>query len=363
MDASTPQGPRAGGQTAAKAALTAEATQEAARQRAVWRWALFGLVFNVALTLIKWLAYLITLSAVILTDAIESLVNVLSASFVLYAVWLSHQPRDSDHPYGHGKVEYFSAGFEGALVLGAAGSIVAVSLSRLIQPVQPQSLEVGAAMSLGFALVTLVVGQRLLQAGRQHRSLSLEADGLHVRADAITSFGSCVAVLAVLWTGQLWLDAALPLVAALWLGVSGARVVRRAVGGLMDEADAALLGQIAAALEAAREPGWLSPHHVKVHRLGPALHIDMHMVFPAYWTIERVHQCSQRVEAALIQAFGPLTEVMVHMESCTPTSCAYCDVEGCPIRQLAFEGRSPWDEAQIRAPHRASKPSPQAPDE
>lgn len=330
--------------------------QEQTRQRAVWRWAIFGLGFNVVLTLVKWAAYALTLSAVILSDAIESLVNVLSASFVLYAVWLSHKPRDFDHPYGHGKVEYFSAGFEGALVLGAAGSIVAVSVARLIQPVKPHDLELGAVLELGIAVVTLIGGQLILSAGKRWRSQALEADGVHVRSDAITSFGSFLAVIAVLWTGKLWLDAVVPLIFAVWLGLNGVSVVRRAVGGLMDEADPELLGRIAAALEQIRQPGWLSPHHVKVHRLGPNVHIDMHMVFPSYWSIERVHDASKAIEVRLIQEFGALTEVMVHMESCTPKSCSYCDMTDCPIRSHELISVNRWDIEQIRAPHRAQGP-------
>lgn len=330
--------------------------QEQQRQRAVWRWAIFGLGFNVALTIVKWVAYALTLSAVILSDALESLVNVLSASFVLYAVWLSHKPRDFDHPYGHGKVEYFSAGFEGALVLGAAGAIAAVSVARLIQPIKPHALELGAALELGIAFVTLIGGQLILSAGKRWRSQALEADGVHVRSDAITSFGSFFAVLAVLWTGQLWLDAAVPLIFAVWLGLNGVTVVRRAVGGLMDEADPELLGRIAAALEQLRQPGWLSPHHVKVHRLGPNVHIDMHMVFPAYWSIERVHDASKAIELRLVQEFGALTEVMVHMESCTPKSCSYCDMNDCPIRSHELVRINHWDIEQIRAPHRAQGP-------
>lgn len=326
---------------------------EAKRQRSVWRWALFSLGFNVTLTLAKWTAYALTLSAVILTDAIESLVNVLSASFVLYAVWLSHQPRDKDHPYGHGKVEYFSAGFEGALVLGAAGSILAISVSRLIAPVEPQSLGLGAAIELGIALVTLIGGQLILRAGKQLKSQALEADGVHVRSDAITSFGSFFAVLAVILTGLMWLDAVVPIFIAIWLGANGIGVVRRAVGGLMDEADDEILGEIAQALEEVREPGWLSPHHVKVHRLGPSVHIDMHMVFPAYWTLDHVHECSKAIELEMVKRFGEQTEVMLHMESCTPQSCAYCDVQECPIRAHEFVRRNTWDAALIRAPHRA----------
>ena len=324
--------------------------------RTVWRWAVFGMVFNLCLTGGKWAVYAFTLSAVILSDAIESLVNVLSSGFVLYAVWLSQRPRDVDHPYGHGKVEYFSAGFEGALVLGAACAIAGVSIWRLVEPVQPHLLGWGAAMELLIALVTLGVGQAMIRAGTKWESMSLKADGVHIRSDAITSGAAFVGILAVLFTGQMWLDATVALMVSVWLMINGVMVVREAVAGLMDEANPELLDEIAASLESVRQPGWLAPHHVKVHRLGPSVHIDMHMVFPAFWSIEEVHAHTQTIERALAVQFGTQTETMIHMESCTPRSCSYCVVEDCPIRQHPFKRKLAWDSAQIRATHRAKLP-------
>lgn len=323
-------------------------------QRTVWRWALFGLVFNVVLTGSKWVAYALTSSTAVLSDAIESLVNVLSSSFVLYAVWLSHRPRDVDHPYGHGKVEYFSAGFEGALVLGAAMSIAGVAIWRLIEPVAPQRIGLGLVLELAISVVTLVVGTMMIRAGKKWQSMSLEADGVHIRSDAVTSFAAFFGILGVLLTGWVWLDASVALVVALWLAWSGVMVVRQAVGGLMDEADPDLLEEIAQSLMEIRKPGWLSPHHVKVHRLGPGIHIDMHMVFPAFWSIEHVHECSSQIDAHLRQRFGESVEVMVHMESCRPNSCGYCTIEDCPIRQHPFVQELEWDGDMIRATYRVS---------
>lgn len=319
----------------------------------VWRWAIFGMGFNLCLTASKWAVYAFTLSAVILSDAIESLVNVLSSGFVLYAVWLSQRPRDVDHPYGHGKVEYFSAGFEGALVLGAACAIAGVSVWRLLEPVQTYRLGWGAALELLIALVTLVVGQAMIRAGTKWESMSLKADGVHIRSDAITSAAAFLGIMAVIFTGKAWLDAAVALLVSVWLIFSGVMVVREAVAGLMDEANPELLDEIAESLESVRQPGWLAPHHVKVHRLGPSVHIDMHMVFPAFWSIEEVHGHTKVIERVLAERFGAQTETMIHMESCTPQSCGYCAIEDCPIRQRPFERKLNWDSAQIRATHRA----------
>lgn len=324
------------------------------------RWAIVGLVFGVVLIVAKWTAFLLTDSAAILSDAMESGVNVLSSAFVLYAVWLSNQPRDDDHPYGHGKVEYFSAGFEGALVLFAALSIAVVAISRLISPVDIQRIEFGLAAQLGISIVTLIVGQAVLRAGERLNSPSIRADGIHIRSDALTTFGTFTGLLVVWLTEILWLDTVIALIVAIWLGFSGAKVVREAIGGLMDEADPELLDEIAGVLEATREPGWISPHHAKIHHLGRAIHVDLHMVFPAYWSLQQTHAASERIEDAFIEEFGWGTELMLHMESCTPKSCSYCDVEGCPIRSSDFVQRNQWDGAHIAMRHRAEPVLPEA---
>lgn len=327
-------------------------TQSSRDGAGAMRWALVGLVFSVVLIVAKWAAFLLTGSAAILSDAMESGVNLLSSGFVLYAVWLSNQPRDEDHPYGHGRVEYFSAGFEGALVLFAALSIAVVAIGRMIEPVTLQRLELGAVIQLVISVVTLGVGQAILRAGRRLRSPSIVADGVHIRSDAFTTFGTFVGVVVVWMTGIVWLDTLAAIIVSVWLAGSGVQVIRSAVGGLMDEADPELLDEISQVLEDTREPGWIAPHHAKVHHLGRAFHIDLHMVFPAYWSLKQTHEVSERLEDALEARFGEGTDLMLHMESCTPKSCSYCDMPECPIRAHEFVERNQWDAQYISAMHR-----------
>ena len=332
------------------------------QKRQAWRWALFSLCASLALMGLKWWAFWLTQSTAILSDAIESGVNILSSSFLLFAIWLSNQPRDEDHPYGHGKIEYFSSGFEGALILFAGLAIAVTGMVRMLDPEPLMRLGVGAAFEAGIGVVTVLVGWALIRAGRRLDSPSLEADGVHFRSDAITSFVTAAGVLLVWATGFVWLDALVALVLGCWLVINGTSVVRHAIGGLMDEASPELLDRIAQALEAVRQSGWLAPHHTKIHRLGRTLHIDLHMVFPAYWSIERVHGISKTIERQLQSEFGPQCEVMLHMESCTPRSCSYCDMPQCPIRQHPFIARHDWNGEQIARPHRApghQEPGPQ----
>jgi cation diffusion facilitator family transporter len=313
---------------------------------------MFSLLTSLSLTAAKTGVWWMTRSAAVLSDALESIVNILTSAFVLYAIWFANKPRDADHPYGHGKVEFFSAGFEGALILFAALAILGVGLVRLFDLQLPEALELGAALQAAISVVTFILGQLIIRAGRRYGSPSLEADGQHIRADAITSLGVLVGILGVMATGWAWLDPLFALTVGTWLAMSGVRVIREAIGGLMDEADPALMGEIAATLYAMRKPGWIAPHHAKIHRLGRSFHLDLHMVFPRYWSLEQAHDASEEIEAALRTRFGQEAELMLHMESCTPRSCSYCDVVDCPVREAAATERPVWDAAHISTPHR-----------
>ncbi|MCB9507654.1 MAG: cation transporter [Myxococcales bacterium] len=313
----------------------------AARSASV-RWALVGLVGSVALIALKGLGYVVTGSAAMLSDALESLVHLVTSSFALYAVWLGGLPRDANHPYGHGKVEYLSAAVEGVLVLVAGVGVAIIGVRRLAAPVELPSMWLGAGFSLAAALIALLLGQLLLRAGRRLNSPTLEADGVHIRADALTSFGAFFGLAVVALTGWVVLDALIALGLGLWLIWHGGVVVRAAVGGILDEVRPGLLDRIGQSLLVAREPGWILPHATKVHRLGQAVHIDLHLVFPRYWPLERAHAASHAAADAIRREFGDETDVMVHLESCEPTNCVACDVDDCPVRSAASDGIGDW---------------------
>lgn len=320
--------------------------------RQVIRWAAFGLGISIALIVLKFAAYAITGSAAMLSDALESGINVFTSGFALFAVWLSAQPKDANHPYGHGKIEYVAAAIEGVLVAAAGIGVLLVAVRRLVEPQALERLDVGLILTFLVAWIALIAGTLLVRAGRAHESPTLEADGVHIRADAFTSFGAFVSTLLVHWTGLVWIDAAAAMALGAVLVVSGIRVLRRSVGGLMDEAVPGLLDQIGEVLVEVREPGIIAPHAVKVHRLGQAIHIDLHLVLPRFWSLERAHDVSHRAEDALRDAFGTSSEVMLVYEPCTERSCSYCDLAECPIRSTTFVARLPWTGERIARRHR-----------
>lgn len=311
------------------------------------RWGIFALVLSTALMFAKFGAYLATQSAAVLSDALESIVNIVTSGFALFAVWLSAQPRDFEHPYGHGRIEYIASALE-AVALGVAGAaIIIVTTTRYQQGAVVVDTGTGSVYVTLIAVAALLGGTLLVRRGRKLDSDTLIADGLHIRADAYTTFGTLAALLLVEFTGVVFFDYLVSYLIGVWLCIHCVLILREAAEKLMDRADPALLDDIAELLESIREPGWTSPHQTKVQRLGRDIHVDIHMVFPRYWDLVKTHACASKMEAALEERFGRRSEMMVHMEPCRDRGCATCDKDDCPIRKKAFEGRVAWTGARI----------------
>lgn len=325
-----------------------------AAHRSSIRWAVFGLIASIVLIAIKLAGYFVTHSTAVLADALESCVHIVTSSVALFAVWLSAQPGDDNHPYGHGKVEYLSAGLEGILVLGTGIAIVVLSVWRLLNPIALPDLHLGALVELLAGVVAFAAGTALARAGRRNNSPTLEADGVHIRSDAYTSFAAFVGVGLAVVTGADWLDAAIALIVGVALTYTGGRVAREALGGIMDEANPELLTRIADVFRNVRSPGWIAPHAVKVHRLGQSIHIDMHVVFPYYWSLETAHDATHVLIDALRDEFGERTEPMIHAEACVPSNCGLCDVLDCKVRQSEFQGLPEWTPERIGRRQRPS---------
>jgi len=298
-----------------------------------------------------------------MSDALESVINIVTSGFAVYAVWLGGKPGDHDHPYGHGRIEDISVAVEGVLVFGAGAAISIVGVRHLFEPPALQNLDAGAIAFAIIGAVTFMAAQALVAAGRRYDTPALVADGEHLRADAVTTLGVLIGLVLVRLTGLVVLDALVALAIAAWLLWTGGSLVRRALRGLMDEVDPERMAAVADGLEKARQPGWLAPHRARVHRLGPKSHVDIHLVAPRYWSLEQAHEVTERVEDALREVLGAQSEANVHMEPCTDMNCPRCDVEDCPIRAAAFAGRAPWTAADIAQIHRRTVPPNALPSE
>jgi cation diffusion facilitator family transporter len=303
--------------------------------------ALFALLVTLGVMAIKFATYFLTNSTAVLSDALESIINVITGAFMLISVIISSRPADKSHPYGHGKIESFSAGLEGGLILLAAIIIAIEAAPRFFDPMPPQRLGIGILMLLGAGFVNLTLGLYLLRFGRRHGSDALIADGQHLLTDFYTSAGVILGLIGVRATGWNWLDPLVACLVAVNILIPGMRLVRISIRSLMNEADPEVLQRIAAALEQIKSPVWLAPHDLRVIRSGKYYHIDLHIHLPHYWTLSQAHKVEEEVAAALLETIGAEGDVMIHLDPCEPSKCSNCSLESCPERQHPFtEGGS-----------------------
>lgn len=300
-----------------------------------------SLLTSIVLLVVKFVAYRMTGSSAILSDALESIVNVLAAGFALGGIFFAGRPADRNHPYGHGKVEFFSAAFEGGLISFAALLIVGEAVRAFYVRPETRQLDVGLALVAAAGVVNCLLGLFLIRTGRRHNSLTLVADGQHVLSDFWTSAGVIVGLGLVLVTHIWWLD---PLVAAaigLNLFRTGFGLVRTAAGGLLDEEDPDLVARLVRSIEENVVPGIIRVHSLRAIRAGRFHHVDAHLVVPEVWTVERAHHMGDVLEAKVIAGARLDGEISFHLDPCERSYCRWCEVSECPVRVEPFRTRPP----------------------
>jgi cation diffusion facilitator family transporter len=307
------------------------------------RLGLLSLVVSVGLVAIKFYAYHLTRSQAVLTDALESIINVFTSGFALYSLYLASLPKDENHPYGHGKVENLSLGFEGGLIF-MAGAFILYSASRsLLHPHPVGRPDWGVALLASTAVVNLAVGLVLVRAGKRLKSVALVGDGQHLYIDALTSIVSSGALVLVAATGMVRFDAGAALLLGGFILVNGWRMLRRSISGLMDETDTAIVAEVIAEMQAQRRAPWIDVHNLRVQRYGANLHIDCHMQMPYYFTLEEVHSQLFDIEELIKERFAVDVEMFVHADPCTFAACSLCLMAECPVRLHPFRHEVIWD--------------------
>jgi cation diffusion facilitator family transporter len=304
-------------------------------------------VTSLTLLLAKFGAYYLTDSKAVLSDAIESIINVVTGAFLMVSLVISSKPVDENHPYGHGKIESFSAGLEGGLIVIAAIIILVEAIPVFFAPQAPRNLGPGLYILGAAGAVNLVVGIYLLQAGRKYKSDALKADGYHLLTDFYTSAGVIIGLLLYSFTGFLWLDPLIACLVALNILVSGLRLFNRSFKNLMDEADPELLERIVEGLNRIKKPGWLYPHKLRALRSGRYHHVDLHISLPHYWTLTQVHEAEQEITNALLEALGEEGDIMIHIDPCEPPYCPVCNVDNCSERKIGFSSAPQWSVKEV----------------
>jgi cation diffusion facilitator family transporter len=288
-----------------------------------------AVIVGISLLVLKFIAYYLTGSVAIFSDAMESIVNVLASLFAFYSLSLAHEPADKEHPYGHGKIEFFSAGFEGGLILAAAIVITVRTISVMIAgQIEVQKAGFGLILVALAMVVNGGVGVFLIHTGQRKGSLTLEADGHHLLSDAITSIAVLMALAIVALTGWTYADPIVALLMAVYIGYLGIRLLRRAGAGLMDRqdmADEVLLCQILDGHVGAcgKEPRICGYHKLRHRHSGRYHWVDFHIMVPWRLDIAHGHKIASTIEYEIEQAVGE-GKASAHVEPCTDQKCPAC---------------------------------------
>lgn len=298
---------------------------------------------SILLFSIKVLAYYLTHSVAVLTDALESTVNVVTGFTGLYSLRLAAKPRDQGHPYGHGKVELLSASFEGILILVAGLVIVYESLINLMHPHAVKQLDTGIVLISITAIVNYLIGAWCIRTAKKHHSVALEASGKHLQSDTWTTAGIIGGLVLLRFTGIAWVDSAVAIIFATVIIVEGYKIIRQTVAGIMDEADIELLKQLIDVLNKNKKPAWIDLHNLRAIKYGSILHLDCHFTVPWYFNVNEAHDEVKALDQLIGKHFQQSLEMFVHTDGCVPPgSCRVCPLEHCRVRQSPFEGRLEW---------------------
>ncbi len=298
----------------------------------------------------KLAAYTLTGSSAVFADAMESTLNIVSAGMLILALSIAARPPDPSHPYGHGKVEFLSAGVEGAAITFAALVILVQGVRELIAGPELQNLDIGLALLAVSATANAGLGRYLTRVGRKTHSDALIADGRHVLADVWTSVGVIGGLIVVSLTGWIWADPLIAIAVAIHVAWQGYRLLHDSVAGLMDEADESLIESTTSLLEAARQRSWIDLHGFRSWRSGARRHIDFHLTVPRYFDVDQIHAIHDEIEALLfsVDEFGG--DVVVHFDPCDESECVHCTMTDCAIRRHPLVRREPF------TPDRAIRP-------
>ena len=300
-------------------------------------------IVAVVLFVFKIIAWWMTKSVAVLTDALESTVNVVAGFISLYSLYVASKPRDKEHPYGHGKAEFVSAAIEGSLVAIAGFVIIYEAIDNFIHPHTIQKLDTGMVI-IGFtAIFNYATGWYAIRVGKRNNSLALVATGNHLQSDTYSTIGIIAAMAVIFLTGWIWMDGVIAIGFAFFIIYTGYTIVRSSIAGIMDEADHALLEKLVSKMNDNRRENWVDLHNLRIIKFGSVIHVDCHLTVPWYLNVHEAHNEVDAFSEIARNEFGESVELFVHADGCLDFSCRICNKQDCPQRKNTFEKRIEWD--------------------
>ena len=299
---------------------------------------------SILLFVTKFIAYFLTNSSAILTDAIESIVNIITGAFALYSINYAAKPKDEDHPYGHGKIEFFSSGFEGSMILLAGIAMIFKGVMAFFEPDSLTNIDVGLYMSLFAGIINFIFGRLLIVRGKKQNSHTLIAEGEHLLSDTYSSVAIVVGLALIYLTHIVWIDYVVTIGMGLFIAYSGLRIVRVSIDNLLDKADLEELNKLIATLEKNKKENWIDIHNLRVLKYGDHLHVDCHVTLPWYFSLETAHDEVDSIGKLIKEELGEKIEFFIHTDPCVrPLSCSICPMLACKERKADFVKRIVWD--------------------
>jgi cation diffusion facilitator family transporter len=302
----------------------------------------FVTTLSIILFVLKFVAYFMTHSLSVLSDALESIVNVLAGLIGLYSLYVASKPKDKDHPYGHGKVEFLSATVEGTLMIVSSFVIIYEAINNLKHPHVFGKLDYGIYLVAVTAIINLFAGMICVKTGKKNNSLALIASGKHLIADTYTTIGIIIGLVLLFVTGISWIDSAVAIIFALVIFYTGYKIVRSSIAGIMDEADMELLNKMVIFLNENRNVNWIDLHNLRIIKYGAMIHLDCHLTVPWYFNVHQAHDEIDRLSGLVKRHFGDSVELFVHSDGCLDFSCALCEKSECQERKHPFQKKIAW---------------------
>lgn len=313
-------------------------------------------LFSVLLFAGKLWAWYLTHSVAILTDALESTVNVITGFIGWYSISLAAKPRDANHPYGHGKAEFISAAVEGALIALAGLMILYQVVYTFFHPVALNKLDVGIIITLITGVLNFLFGWYALRVARQQRSMTVEAAATHLKSDAYSTFAIVAGLILLHFTGWAWMDQLIAAIFGLVIIVTGYKVLRKSLAGIMDEANEQLLKDVLNILNEKRSAEWIDLHNMRTIQYGQVLHIDTHLTLPWYYNVLQAEKEIHQLENMINNEFKGKVECFIHIDACKDFSCSICTMAQCAERKHILTNKLAWNFENVLTNRQHGKP-------
>ncbi|MCH5600409.1 cation diffusion facilitator family transporter [Niabella ginsengisoli] len=317
--------------------------KQTAPQRQNFRMQRWVAVVSVVLLAVKFVAYYYTSSVAVLTDAMESIVNVIAGLIGLYSLYVAAQPRDQNHPYGHGKAEFLSAAIEGILIGIAGIFILYEAIYKLVFPEAIKKTDIGIILIGATAVINYALGVFCVRLGRKNNSLALEASGKHLQTDTYSTIAVIIGLIIMHFTQLIWVDAVVAILLSLFIIYTSYHITRRSIAGIMDEADTSLLTDMVDLINRNRSNNWVDMHNLRVIKYGSILHIDAHLTVPWYFTVKQAHHEVDIFSDLIRKNYGASLELFIHSDGCIEgPQCPICINADCPVRKQVFTKKIEW---------------------